>query len=113
MSHIIKKQDIKKRLYDDISYELLIDRTLRSAAQDLIKLAEQYEAEGYTNITLDYDYFTDDDRKMVVYGTRLETDTEARERADQEILRQKVRREHDLKTFKAAAERLGIKIEIL
>jgi L-alanine-DL-glutamate epimerase-like enolase superfamily enzyme len=105
----MEKQNIKKTLVGNHIYEL-DERTLREAAADLIKLSEQYEAKGYENIRFDvdieYDYTA-----LKINGRRLETDDEtiARERA--EARRAEVNREHDLKVFKAMAERLGINIE--
>lgn len=102
------KQNIKKTLDSNCLYEL--DRlTLREAAAYLIKRSEQYEADGYTDITFDTDTDYNGDTCLMINGSRLETDYEAIERhVEYEARRARVDREHDIKVFKSAAARLGI-----
>ena len=108
----MKKQDIKKTLDDNYLHDL-DSCTLRGAAADLIKLAETYEAQGYSNVAFELDYSYDDASHLLIKGTRVETDEEAAARVAAEDRRKQISREHDLKVFKATAERLGIKIENL
>ena len=106
----MKKQQVKKTLDSNCLYEL--DRlTLREAAAYLIERAESYEAEGWTDITFDTDTDYDNDTVLMINGSRVETDAEANVRVESEARRARVSREHDIKVLKAAAERLGIKIE--
>ena len=101
------KQNIKKTLDSNCLYEL-DGLTLREAAAYLIKRSEQYEADGYTDITFDTDIDYEGDTNLMINGSRLETDDEAIARAEAEARRAKATREHDIKVFKATAERLGI-----
>lgn len=110
MTNIMTKQNIKKTLDSNCLYEL--NRlTLLEAAAYLIKRSEQYEAGGYTNITFDTDNDVDAATNLMINGSRLETDDEAIARAEYEARSARVSREHDIRVFKDAAERLGIKIE--
>ena len=104
------KQNIKKTLDSNCLYKL-DGLTLCEAAAYLIERSEQYEVEGWTDIAFDIEY--DGDTKLMINGSRLETDEEAIARAEAAARRARVSREHDLKVFKATAERLGIKIENL
>ena len=106
----MKKQQVKKTLDSNCLYEL-DGLTLRKAAAYLVERAEQYEAEGYTDITFDTDTDYDGDTCLMINGARVETDDEAIARAEAAARRARVSREHDIKVLKAAAERLGIKIE--
>jgi len=103
------KQSIKKTLDDNYLYEL-DGLTLRGAAAALIKLSEEYEADGWENIRFgvdsEYDYTV-----LKINGSRLETDDEAEARAEDEKRRAQATREYDLKVFKSTAERLGINID--
>lgn len=106
----MKKQNIKKTLDGNCLYEL-DGLTLREAAAYLIKRSESYEAQGYADITFDTDTDYDGDTNLMIIGSRVETDDEAIARAEAAARRARVSREHDIKVLKAAAERLGIKIE--
>ena len=106
----MKKQNIKKTLDSNCLYELEA-LTLREAAAYLIERSEQYEVDGYTDITFDTDTDYNGDTNLMINGSRLETDDEANERAVREVRREKETRERDLNLLKATAERLGIKIE--
>ena len=106
----MKKQQVKKTLDSNCLYELN-GLTLREAAAYLIERAEQYEAEGWTDITFDTDTDYNGDTCLMINSSRVETDDEAIARAEAEARRARVSREHDIRVLKAAAERLGIKIE--
>ena len=106
----MKKQNSIKTLDGNCLYEL-DGLTLREAAAYLIKRSESYEAQGYAEITLDTDTDYDGDTNLLINGSRVETDDEANVRAEAEARRARVSREHDIKVFKATAERLGINIE--
>ena len=101
------KQKIKKTLDSNCLYEL-DGLTLREAAAYLIERSEQYEVDGYTDITFDTDVDYEGDTNLTINGSRLETDDEAIARAEAEARRAAEAREHDIKVFKATAERLGI-----
>ena len=104
------KQIIKKTLDSNCLYEL-DGLTLCEAAAYLFERSEQYEVDGYTDITFDTDTDYNGDTNLMINGSRLETDDEANERAVREVRREKETRERDLNLLKATAERLGIKIE--
>jgi hypothetical protein len=105
----MKKQEVKKTLDSNCLYEL-DGLTLREAAAYLLKRSTEYEAEGYTYISFDTD--TDyDNTCLMINGSRPETTEEAIARSEAEARRARVSHEHDLKVFKATAERLGINIE--
>ena len=102
------KQIIKKTLDSNCLYEL-DGLTLCEAAVYLFERSEQYEVDGWTDITFNTDIDYDGDTKLMINGSRLETDYEAIERhVKYEARRARVSREHDIKVFKATAERLGI-----
>ena len=100
------KQIIKKTLDSNCLYEL-DGLTLCEAAAYLFERSEQYEVDGWTDITFNTDIDYDGDTKLMINGSRLETDDEAIARAAADR-RARVSREHDIKVFKATAERLGI-----
>jgi hypothetical protein len=106
----MKKQNIKKQLDSNCFYEL-DGLTLRKAADYFIKRSEQYEAEGYHDISFETYTDHDGDACMMINGSRLETDDEAIARAVREVRIEKEARERDLQAFKATAERLGINVE--
>jgi len=106
----MKKQEVKQTLDSNCLCELS-GLTLREAASYLNKRSEHYEAEGYINIRFDTDIDYDGDTYLMINGSRLETDDEAIARAVKEVRMEKKAREHDLKVFKATAERLGINVE--
>ena len=104
------KQEVKKTLDSNCLYEL-DGLTLREAAAYLIERSEQYEAQGWVDITFDTDTDYDNDTVLMINGSRLETDDEAIARAVKEVRIEKTTRKHDLKVFKATAARLGINID--
>jgi hypothetical protein len=106
----MKKQQVKKTLDGNCLYEL-DGLTLRKAAAYLVERAEQYEAEGWTDIAFDTDTDYDGDTCLMINGARVETDDEAIARAEAEARRARGWRARDFEIFKAAAERLGINIE--
>ena len=103
----MSKQIIKKTLDSNCLYEL-DGLTLCEAAAYLFERSEQYEVDGWHDITFNTDIDYDGDTKLMINGSRLETDDEAIARAEAEARRARVDREHDIKVFKATAERLGI-----
>jgi hypothetical protein len=106
----MKKQNIKKTLDSDCLYDL-DGCTLRDAATTLLRLAETYEAQGYTDIRFAVDHNYDDQSVLTITGVRVETDEEAIAREQTDARRLAEYRERDIMVLKAAADRLGIKIE--
>jgi hypothetical protein len=106
----MKKQNINKTLDRNCLYEIS-QLTLREAAAYFLQRAEQYEADGYTDIRFDTDTDYDGDTLLMINGARVETEGEAIARAEVDARRAAASREHDIKVLKAAAERLGVKIE--